>query len=142
MNENKEGKDRLTIVETVYHRQYGEEATSVESRFTRELETQEQPYTRRLKVEEDWRSLDVGWIAQVGMLIIENTEGKFLHRNPTEAEKAETLKKILEIKHEGSEGCWLILPGESMRACPSDASSLRIRCQLGIARFTIHVFSK
>ncbi len=141
-DEIREVKDHLTVVETVYHRQYGEEATAVESRFTRELQTQEQSYTRRLKVEEEWRSLDTGWIIQVGMLVIQNTEGKFLQQIPSEADKAEALKKTIEIKHDGSEGCWLILPGESIRVCPSDASSLRIRCQLGTARFTVHIFPK
>lgn len=131
-------KDRLTVVETVYHRPFGQDPTAVETGFTRELKTAEQVYTRRLTATEDWQSLDCGWLESCSSLSIENLAGKNLQVVPSEEERAEIAKQVIEICPLGWDGFpWLVYPGESMRACPSMVTALRIRCLSGKAKFIV-----
>jgi len=140
--------DRITVVELVYHQVNGEEdATCSEARFSRQLETSgEYPYVRHTKATEEWQHLDLGWIADVGcsMLTIENNEGYFKQRLPTEDEKTEVDKKAIELGYSPYASpilsCFLIPPKESFRCCPSNAKDLMIRCQSGEAKYTLTVF--
>lgn len=137
--------DRITVVEMVYHRSSGEPPVCVESRFSRELETSEQPYSRRLKATEQWQSLDCGWLKDnVGMILIVNSEGRFPQANPTGKEREAAAKKVLEVAHRslGQKGSWLIPPGESMRASPSAPLDLVIRSQSGVTKFVVHLYSR
>lgn len=142
-------KDRITVVERVYHQRFGEQPVQMESRFGRELSDGEQPYIRtgvNCKATEKWGLIDSGWIRTAGMIIIVNEEGKFRQIKPTEEEREESNKKILEVAYlcsgvlASNNHRWFVLPGESMRACPSDIKSLGIRCQSGEAKFTICVY--
>jgi len=136
-------KNRMTVVERVHHQIPGSEPGSVESTFSRELESDEQPYLRFAKAAEDWQPLDLGWVEQVGMLCISNDEGRNLSVVPTDDEKAETAKKILEITYNvNGEECWIVLPKESMRANPSHPKNLFIRSQHGTVRITIYVIPR
>ncbi len=145
-------KDRITVVSTVYLQPAGEKPASVESRFDRELETQEQFYTRRLKATEEWQLIDPGWLGVdgIGMMVIANDEGKNLQTIPTDEEKADTATRVLEIcflyptKMENFPfACqWLTLPGESMQAYPSTLTGLHIRCRKDTAKFTVSLFPR
>ena len=135
-------KDRVTVVETVYHRPFNAEATSVESRFTRDLESNEQVYRRHLLVTEEWKPLDCGWLkdAGVGMLVLHNEEGRNLQTRPFQEEKEAISQRVVELAYgpEDHQG-WLILPGESMRACPSNAKGLFVRCRKGTAQIIVNL---
>lgn len=137
-------KDRITVVETIYYQPFGDQATSVESKFDRILDSvDEQPYSRKCKATEEWQSLDTGWVKTCSMLSIENNEGKFAQRIPTPEERDEAKAKVLELAYSGEyvdEDTWLILPGESMRGLPADLSRLLIRCRKGSAKFTVTAF--
>lgn len=146
-------KDRVTVKETVYHQQHGRNPQVIESKFCHDLETTEQLYERHLQVTEEWQPLDCGWLKdKVGMLIIQNDEGQFLSVNPSEEERLAAAKKTVEIKYDRYRpkhiavndfySCWLIPPGESMRARPSHASGLSIRCQSGVAEITLYLIPK
>src|SRR6185312_8298003 len=87
---------RLGLVCTVYHQQPGNEPISAESRFSRWLESEEQPYLRKLVIGEEWTLLDCGWLEDVGMLLLRNEEGKF-QVQPTEAERAEVMSRVVEV---------------------------------------------
>ncbi len=146
-----EPKDRISVVEMVYHRPFGDQATVIESRFSRDLQGHEQPYTRNLKATEEWQQLDCGWLPNAGMLVIHNTEGKFLQVNPTDEERKESASKILEVCFDWPDRtgwkkdpthCWLVLPGESMRGCPSQPRELYIHSQSGVAKYTIHLLPR
>ena len=142
-------KDRLTVVESVYHQPFGESPVEIPSRFSRNLKTREQVYSRRLTATEDWQSLECGWLGNaVGMLVISNDEGKNQQANPTDEERKALAAKVLELCHSDASrtmhsparrGEWLIPPGESMRGCPVAAQQLLIRCQSGAAKFTLHL---
>ncbi len=136
-------KSRITVIEHIYHQEFGESPTQVESRYSRDLDNDTQPYTRNLRVGEAWEPLDTGWIAEAGLLIIQNNEGKFPFCNPTEEEREEAKKKILEVCYGfDSDTCWLTLPKESTKLVPSMLKGLNIRSQYGVTKFTIHVYPK
>jgi len=133
---------RLVVVETAYYQPINESPLAVESRYSRELETDEQLYQRFKVATEKWEALDKGWIgSHPGLLLIQNTEGQNLQLKPTKEEKKELSQHVLELSLENNPTmAWLIPPGESMRAYPSDISSLLIRCQKGTAKYTLTLF--
>lgn len=136
-----EVKDRLTIVECVYHQPFGEQPTVVEHRYSRELESKEQVYERRVTIGENWQPLDTGWIERLGLLVIANHEGHGLQRAPSDDERAAIAARVVEVGLDGR-AIWLVLPGESMRATPATLSGLQVRCQRGEARCTIHAYPR
>lgn len=131
----------LTVVEMIYLQSRNGEAQCVESRYMRELDTDEQLYKRRLVITNEWKPLDVGWIEKPGLLIIHNEEGKHLTVNPTYKEKQIIADRVVEISS-NPEGCFsiLVLPGESTRFQPSEVSKLQIRCRSDKASIIIHAF--
>ena len=138
-------RDRVTVVETVYHRQVEKQRDpfSTDSRFTRYLETQQQVYQRQLEATEDWQPLDCGWLPDAGMLLIQNDEGLFLPKNLTKEEQKELSQKVIELSFgAGCSGSWWVLPGESMRGYPTTTDGLEIRCQKGTAEFTLTLFPR
>jgi hypothetical protein len=132
---------QLVVVETIYHAATGCEPTAAESRFARKLETDEQPYTRRITVTQEWQQVDTGWITEAGMLRLANKEGEGLQVQPTAEERAAMASKIVELSVDGS-APWLIFPGESFRGMPSELESLRVRCRSGEARCLITIFPR
>lgn len=136
-----EAKNRLTVVEKVYHQVMGEGATDmVDNRFYRELKTEEQVYQRKLKATEEWQKLDCGWITECGMLAIKNEEGLFHNTLPTPEERAEVATHVLELGIGAQEASWQVLPQESMRGCPMSLQSIYVRCRHGTAKFTLTLF--
>ena len=67
-------RNRLTCVLSLYHEQSGEEPEGVRSAFSSPLSVNAQSYTRRLSVQEEPVSFDMGWLQpeQAGYLLIEN----------------------------------------------------------------------
>lgn len=138
--------DRLTVVEMVYHRPYGEETLAVDTRFTRKVDSGEQPYQRLCHkptnmATEEWKELDFGWLKEsIGMIVIVNNEG-FYPLNPTEEEEKEVESRVIEIGY-SEKDTWEIPPRESFRGTPSNPSGLRIRCRSGMAKYTLTVLPK
>lgn len=54
-------------------------------------------YTRRIMVGSEWVQIEAGWCANPGSILIENRTGKYLQRNPTEEEKENFKRCVLEI---------------------------------------------
>ena len=130
------------MVEQVYHQISGGQPHLVESRFSRKLESDEQLYERHSKIGEEGGPLDCGWIKEAGQLIIINHEGQNLQVNPTDEEREELRGKVLQLYTGDPENCWLIPPGESMRAYPLNAPNLRIRSLRGVIRFSLYLFPR
>lgn len=134
---------RITVVDTVYHQATGADPTCVESRFNRELLTDELPYSRQMKLEEHWKPLDHGWMSAAGMLFVRNEEGRFAQVVPTAVERGESLRKVVEVGIETSAGVIPIAsvpPGESCRFVPMDVRILRLRTRHKMAKVTLTLF--
>lgn len=135
-------RDRLVVVESVYHLPLGRPPTMVDVRFSRFLSTEEQARVKKCKATTEWTPFDLAWLSVCSMLVVENLEGKFTQKIPTPLEREEAHKKVLEIGVTvGGEGvvepCFLVRPGESFRASPKSLSSLRIRSAYGEASFQL-----
>lgn len=140
-------KDRITVVETVYHQSaLSGETTVVESRFSRKLETVDQPYKRQLVATEVWTPLEFGWLEKgVSVFVVQNEAGKHLQKQPTEEEKKEIDQQVLLIglNSNVASSLWVIPPGESMRGSIALLSpSLWIRCEKGSAPYILHAYPK
>lgn len=146
-------KSRLTVVEQVYHTAvrdgHPDQPTQHASvPFTRELESDEQVWQRTLKVGEAWQPIDQGWLdeAGVGLLLLQNEEGRFTQTKPSPEEKEEAAKKVVEVGASfitGASGMVFAVPaGESARVPNPDMNHLMIRCQHGTARVTVTLFPK
>jgi hypothetical protein len=130
---------QLTVVETVYYQPLDEQPTAVQSRYTRPLTSDAQPYSRTLEATESWQPLDVGWIEGAAVVILHNDEGKFPRVRPTVEERQAAAAKVLEVGRGGAAD-WLIPPGASMRALAAQPGQLQVRCQAGTAKFTLTLF--
>jgi hypothetical protein len=65
---------RIVVVEQVYFQDAnGGDPTSTDTRFSRAIHTDEQPYRRpAIKVGPEWTKVDTGWIERVGLLVVAN----------------------------------------------------------------------
>lgn len=95
---NLELRDRVGMQGYFYHQHHGENPTSVDLGFWDFLEFQEQPYRRKMMIEEGKEILlDTDWVEHPGFVIFENVTGHAPSVNPTEEEK------------EYLEGQWLVI---------------------------------
>lgn len=137
--------DRLTVLYTVHHEHRGEQPVSVSLGHSRMLKTKDEVYQRRLKVNEEWKAIDLGWVepANVGCIVIENQVGRGRTVNPTEEELIADNRKVLEVSYtQDSAKCDLVPPGAPDVKWPADATSLYVRCQHGEASCRVTVIPK
>lgn len=146
---------RMTVVQTVYFQADGQEPSSVDSRYNRDIVQDEHPYHRQSRVGEEWKLLDCGWIERACCLVIKNEPTKF-HVQPTPEERAEATARVLEVairvdvspknrdmhtpRTQPVMAVWsLVHPGESLRVCPSSLKDLWVRCRSGECRFSVYL---
>lgn len=142
---------RLIVVETVVHRRNTAGPVGVSFSSCRLLETDEQSYTRELRVGEEWVPIDLGWLQErVSVVVVENLGEDPPATIPNEEEKARRESRVLEI------GCRIllsdsaappvkaailpiyeILPGDSHRGRPVPEASFFLRCLNGETRCKI-----
>lgn len=135
----------ITVVESVIHQTPGEQPTMTESRFTRWLETTEQPFLRKFAVGPAWQKLEIGWLPKAGMLVLANLPERYL-RMPTDERKQEDAAKVVEVAFQAADAgkrdmhsppkpvliaAIVVPPGESCRFAPADAATILVRCQSG-----------
>ena len=149
-------RDRLTVVDKVYHQPKTGEAFCCETTFERWLDHEESVYSRKMKVGKDWQLLKFGWFTDeakpIGMLVIRNDEGQYRQTLPTDEEKAETAEKVLEVgvviiappvipDEDEFVRVFLVPPGMSNRVIPAD-TPLYVRCLGGECSYTVFAFPK
>ena len=126
--------NRVTVVDTINHQLTNGKPKCVVSRFSMSCASDEEAYSRRMKVGEAWMPLDFGYIDAASMVVLEN-EADIHVVNLTEAEKAEAAKRIVEVS-----GGWEIHPGQSMRGTAS--RDVQVRSKSGIVNLRIYVFPR
>ena len=134
--------DKLNVVSMIYHQELGEhpeEPVCIESRWSRRLKSRGQMYQRRLKVGEQPVPVDTGWVERPGTIVIVNCTGQQPTTVPTPQQAAERASHVMELRFGTTGPCWLVRPGESFCASPSTFEGLTVRCQNGMARYTLHV---
>lgn len=140
--------DRIVVVESVHHIPAQGEAVTVESKFSRECLTKEQPYIRRNQVAtQEWSLVDLGWIKTPGMVVLANDEGRHFQTAPTNEQREELSRKLLLVKlvrdvNQQTCGTWfLVPPGESMRGLPAIGCLLMVKSATddGV-RYTVTAF--
>ena len=117
---------RITVTDKTYHQVVGDQPVVFETRFCRDVKSEEQPYCRKIKVGVEAKSIELGWIDEVGMLLLRNEEGVFT-TVPTDEEKERMADKIVVMSVSGIDFCKLY-PGESLRITPIGISAWTVRC--------------
>lgn len=137
-------KSRITVVEQVYFQQDGQQPVTAESRFGRQLASDEQPYVRRYRVGPEWRPLDCGWVADAAQLVLLNDEGRTGPRNVTDERRAELDRMVVEVSFASDAGtpeCHaLVRPRESARVEPRQLKNVMVRCVAGKCWVVVRVF--
>lgn len=156
-NSSKGPGSTLTIVQNIYHQQEGMQPIHVESRISRKLSSDEQPYVRQLKVGEIWTPLETGWLGECSILVIKNNEGRFTDKLPTPEQVEEAESKVLEIgfstrgpsplnpksiEPEVIIGALEILPRESHPIHPIALWSVYIRSRKGETRYSVTIIPR
>lgn len=134
--------DRVVVSENVYHQTFGEEATRIESRFSRFLKSEEQLYQRHVTVGENWERLDHGWVQTASMLVVKNNTGNTLQVHASKEMEEHLDSCVVEI---GAGLDSAVVPviavprGESARFTPVDTNNLFVRCRNGKAKVVLSV---
>lgn len=136
-----EEQDRLTVVFNATHEHFGEQPTGVQVSYSQLLQTVEQPFVRRFTVGPTPVELPVGWVESVGTVILQNKTGTHHRTIPTEEQKAEDSRKVLEVVQDGNVIAH-VPPGQCMMFQPADPTKLKIQCSGGDALGFVHVFPK
>lgn len=105
-------KPRLTVTSAAYYQAPDQQPFQASSSFYAWLETDEQPYYRRLEVPTSGTPLNLGWIEECSFLVLANDK-----ESPCN----------VELRHKDSViPLWIIPPGQSMQGTPVDIDSMRL----------------
>lgn len=136
-------QDRITVIEQIYHQPDGKSPTLNETRFDNLLETKGQPY-KRIEIEAgpEWTPLIPKgcWLDKVGMIFVENEEGRHFTVNPSQEELKAINRRVLLITDHNELSGWEVPPREGFRGRHSKPESLMVRCREGVAKYTITAY--
>lgn len=138
---------RLTIVDMVYWQLQGEQPIVISSQYGRELKTAEQPYIRRIAVNEGWTKIDLGWVKEAGLIVVANDPPIF-STQPTKVERELAESRVVELVWD-TEYPWFgfrILPREDVRFHPipqwdgeeNKSIPFYVRCLNGSTKITVN----
>jgi hypothetical protein len=137
-------RPRLTVTQQVSYQLPDDPPKAFRCGFDRELSSGsgEEVYERtRLKATQDWQEVDFGFLKgkPLAYVAIQNREGLFTQTNPTEEEKIEVAKKVLDIGIYRSDVGAIEFTGVPPTECYSGWPSgrLYIRCRSGEARYSL-----
>jgi hypothetical protein len=146
---------RITSQLSVHYEPMDEQAYSIEPINSHiNVENREDVYSRKMTVGPDWQPIQMGPFEEtgpesIGLVIIESLNGRFPSVNPTDEERKEELKKIIEVsltpEPADSSSLMLVLPWPSRLPYfgkPTDVSLMRIRSQSGEAKCRIYLFPR
>lgn len=141
---NQRPRNRFTTVETVTYEREDGEPFQVPTKCWRPIEHDTQPYQREIKIEEEWKPIDLGWSVEwdkIGTVSILHLGEKTPQKVPTHEELALTHSKTLLIALGDDPKAYLeVNPLDSFRAILSDPRALRIRSSKGTIRLLLTIF--
>lgn len=131
---------RITVVESVYYALDGRDPVECHGEYSAKTMSDQQPYVKQITVGEDWMPIDLGWLRSVGEIHVANRAGTGLQKVPTDAERAVTNAKVLQIAGYGNVPIALARAGRTARFEPCDATTLKIRCLCGETECIVSLF--
>lgn len=145
-------KNRVTIVENIYFQERfgGSSILPVGTPYAYEVESEELPFQRKFKAGPEWKSLPgvSDWLdGKAGLIKVENVEGQYLQVNPTDEEKQDISKRIVEIGIKVGDVVYPFAeahPGRSFRieAYSGGEVQYMLRARHGVASYWLHVFPR
>lgn len=105
--------------------------------------TEEEPYARRIHLNEDWQQLDTGWVESApSMVVLENLTGVGQHKVPSPEEVAAMAEQELHVSFNshlngGPMVACKVAPGDHFAFCPAHADSVQVRCAKGATKARI-----
>lgn len=154
---NAPSKRRLVVVEYMTHQSASGESSTGDTRFSRQLETDEQPFERRFEVRHLFSPIPMGWLEDaakagpLGMLSLQNLHHEkdaileigILVTIPQEPEgersmfSAQKLEPVLVLFA-------ILSPGESLRLQPINLHAYRIRAtsEEGLVRCSLKLIPR
>lgn len=135
-------KSRIGCRVQAFHQQPNAPPAVADPAWGRFVESDEQPWVRQLTVGPEWQALDCGWVERAGLMVLQNTEGKFPQVIPTEEERAAVAARVVELAYKPCPAfaTWVVRPGAAHVGEPGDVKLLRVRCRSGTARCTLYLF--
>jgi hypothetical protein len=86
-------KARMTVVGTVFHQLPNERPFALPTKYEEKIESDETPYSRKMKLGTEWKPIDTGWFATPSVI---NTD---THESPT-SEREEIKCSLLCLSHD------------------------------------------
>ena len=134
---------RITLHFQLHHEYPGDQPTSVQCVPYDWLESDEEPYSRRIVVGEHWQEIEQGWLGTSGMLFIENQEGRGRQTIPSKEEAADTAKRVVEISFYAKDAnVWTLRPGWPFFGFTKTVKAVRLRCQHKTAKCRVIIFPR
>lgn len=139
---------RITLLTQVIHHLPGAPGYGPKPlRYARDTIVDEQAYERTVRVGEEWKPLDLGWVGTDyhgagAVLLVVNCSVPKPQRVPTVEERAENLAKTIIVGIEQNDGSVLELgygfPDEQVLCIhPLNLPRYRVRCGSGEGRYSI-----
>lgn len=139
--------NRITVVDTVYHQTTDTpNPTVLMTRLCRPVVTEEQIYTRHLKLTTEWSEIDTGWVKIPIMVIIQNNHDQPPVSGATSEQTLVDVYSAVEIGVMAQDrvvtSLCLVIPGDSLRLTHPQVSNLRIRAKYFPVRITVSAIPK
>jgi len=139
-------KPRLTVVDNLYYQVPGDEPEHFQATFSRTLESDEQPYTRKISVGPEWRLLDFGWIDEPGLFILDNRGLPRMQFIQEKQPDPESLAVLVRPRGVSGHFSWRVPVGESARFSPNWAAGaehpVEVACPGGEVRCILHALPR
>lgn len=133
---------RLTVVPTIYHQTPDGQAVSAGEPFSRLLASDADADQVRMRLTEAWQALDTGRVPDAGLVFLEYQAPR-LQVQPTDAERADTQSRLVEVSYRGDgEPDIFLAPGESTYFDPVDVKRVRVRVRKGLARLAVSLIPR
>lgn len=137
-----EHNDRITARIDVYHETLDEQPEDFHVTFS-ELtdQSEEEVYSRKIKVTEEWIPIDTGWVSEVGCILLKNTNKKY-RLMPDEDEIESEKKKVIRIRTDKTGDGWIVGKGMFFFGYPSDTATTEIKCEFETTTVELNIFPK
>lgn len=135
-------KGRLNVIEQIYHQQAESEPTNVEEKYGQILESEEEPYKKKLNIGEEWTALETGGFSEASLVIIRNMEGRYNLVHPTQAQIELVKERILDVGFLVPSPHIYVIPTTSARFCPGSLTKIHLRCRKGSCKVQVLIVPK